>query len=90
MVNYNLSVCCVRLICIYHIYGSSNSIGKSWRQKILAQTNVLKPEEYCVYFPVSELHGWGKRFAVQSQTIYSEVPYNASIMVPPPTTMSPS
>ena len=27
-----------------------------------------------MYFPVSELHGWGKRFAAQPQTIYSEVP----------------
>lgn len=27
-----------------------------------------------MYFPISELHGWGKRFAVQPQTIYSEVP----------------
>ena len=28
-----------------------------------------------MYFPLSELHGWGKRFAVQPKTIYSEVPY---------------
>jgi len=27
-----------------------------------------------LYFPLSELHGWGKRFAVQPQTIYSEFP----------------
>ncbi len=40
----------------------------------MAQPKVLKTEEYCMYFPVSELHGWGKRFADQPQTIYSEVP----------------
>ena len=49
-------------------------MGKSWRQKILAQPKVLKMEEYCMYFPFSELHGWDKRFAVQPQTIDSEVP----------------
>ena len=27
-----------------------------------------------MYFPFSELHGWGKRFAAQPQTICSEVP----------------
>ena len=27
-----------------------------------------------MYFPFLELHGWGKRFAVRPQTIYSEVP----------------
>ena len=27
-----------------------------------------------MYFPFFELHGWGKRFAVQPQAIYSEVP----------------
>ena len=42
--------------------------------KILAQPNVLKMAEYCMYFPFSELHGWGKRTACQPQTIYSEVP----------------
>ena len=49
-------------------------MGKSWRQKILAQPKVLKMEEYCMYYPFSELRGWGKRFAAQPQTIYSEVP----------------
>ena len=29
-----------------------------------------------MYFPVLELHGWGKRSAIQPQTIYSEVPKN--------------
>ena len=28
-----------------------------------------------MYFPFSELHGWGKSFAVQPQTICSEIPY---------------
>ena len=37
-----------------------------------------------MYFPISELHGWGKRFAVQPQTIYSEflkniIPKNTAI-----------
>ena len=27
-----------------------------------------------MYFPLSELHGWDKRFAAQPQTIYSEIP----------------
>ena len=27
-----------------------------------------------MYFPIFKLHGWGKRFAAQPQTIYSEVP----------------
>ena len=27
-----------------------------------------------MYFPFSELSGWGKRFTVQPKTIYSEVP----------------
>ena len=35
----------------------------------------MKVEEYCMYFPLSELNGWGKRFADQPQTIYSEFPY---------------
>ncbi|MDY2557687.1 MAG: hypothetical protein SOW29_04975, partial [Candidatus Faecousia sp.] len=34
----------------------------------------LKMGEYFVYFPFLELHGWDKRFAVQPQVIYSEVP----------------
>ncbi len=54
--------------------GSSDSIGKSWWQKILTQPKVLKVEEYCMYFPLSELHGWGKRFAIQPPTIDSELP----------------
>ena len=37
--------------------GTSDEIGESWRQKILAQPKVLKVEEYCMYFPLSELHG---------------------------------
>ena len=49
--------------------GSSDEIGKSWRQKILSQPKVLKAEEYCMYFPLSELRGWGKRFAAQPKTI---------------------
>ena len=44
----------------------------------MSQPKVLKAEEYFVYFPLSELHGWGKRFAVQPKTIYSEVPLNSS------------
>ena len=44
------------------------------RQKILFQPKVLKMREYFVYFPFLELHGWDKRFAVQPQAIYSEVP----------------
>ena len=31
-------------------------------------------EEYWIYFPFLELHGWGKGFAAQPQTIYSAVP----------------
>ena len=54
--------------------GTSDSIGKSRRQKILAQAKVPKTREYCMYFPFLELHGWGKRFAVRPQTVYSEVP----------------
>ena len=27
-----------------------------------------------MYFPIFELHGWGKRFADQPQSIYSEIP----------------
>ena len=27
-----------------------------------------------MYFPLSELHGWDKRFADQPKTIYSEIP----------------
>ena len=30
-----------------------------------------------MYFPLLILHSWEKRSAVQPQTIYSEVPYNA-------------
>ena len=56
------------------ILGSSDSIGKSRRQKILAQAKVSKTGEYCMYFLFLELHGWGKRFAVRPQTIYSEFP----------------
>ena len=55
--------------CNTHSQGSADEIGKSWRQKILAQPKVLKMEEYCMYFPFSELHGWDKRFAAQPQTI---------------------
>ena len=29
-----------------------------------------------MYFPFLKLHGWGKRFAVQPQTISSELPQN--------------
>ena len=54
--------------------GSSEKIGESWRRKILAQPKVLKAEEYFMYFPLSELHGWDKRFADQPKTIYSEIP----------------
>ena len=31
-----------------------------------------------MYFPLSELNGWGKRFTDQPQTIYSEVPLISS------------
>ena len=54
--------------------GSSGEIGESWQQKILAQPKVLKAEEYCMYFPLSELCGWGKRFACQPKTISSKFP----------------
>ncbi|HBK26222.1 MAG TPA: hypothetical protein DDY90_05775 [Clostridiales bacterium] len=54
--------------------GSSDEIGESWRPKILAQPKVLEAEEYCMYFPLSELHGWGKRFAAQPKTISPEFP----------------
>ncbi len=40
----------------------------------MAQAKVLKAEEYWMYFPLSELHGWGKRFTAQPKMIYSEVP----------------
>ena len=40
----------------------------------MTQAKVLKAEKYFVYFPLSELHEWGKRFAVQPPTIYSEFP----------------
>ncbi len=40
----------------------------------MAQPKVLKAEEYFMYFPLSELHGWDKRFADQPKTIYSEIP----------------
>ena len=45
----------------------------------MAQPKVLKLREYFVYFPISELHGWVKRPAVQPQTIYSEIPKERSI-----------
>ena len=50
----------------------------------MAQPKVLKAEEYFVYFPLSELHGWGKRFAVQPKTIFSEFPrkYGGSMSIP--------
>ena len=56
------------------VLGSSDKIGKSWRQKILAQPKVLKMEEYCMYFPFLELHGWGERSGDQPQAIDSEIP----------------
>lgn len=49
-------------------------IGKSCQREILAQTKVLKEEEYFVYFPLLKLHGWGKKSAAQPQTIVSEFP----------------
>ena len=54
--------------------GSSEQIGKCWKREILAQPKVPETEEYCMYFPFSELNGWDKRSASQPQTIYSEVP----------------
>lgn len=54
--------------------GSSGEIGESWQQKILAQPKVLKAAKYFVYFPLSELRGWGKRFACQPKTISSKFP----------------
>ena len=44
----------------------------------MAQTKVLKTREYWMYFPFSELRGWGKRPAIQPQTIYSEFPLPTS------------
>ena len=35
-----------------------------------------------MYFPVLELHGWVKRFAVQPQTIYSELPQDVAAVQP--------
>lgn len=32
-----------------------------------------------MYFPFSELHGWGKRTACQPQTIDSEFPYISKV-----------
>ena len=40
----------------------------------MSQAKVWKTEEYFVYFLFFKLHDWGKRFAAQPQTIYSEVP----------------
>ena len=40
----------------------------------MAQPKVPKLREYFVYFPISVLHGWGKRPAIQPQTNCSEVP----------------
>ena len=54
--------------------GSSEKIGESWRRKILAQPKVLKAEEYFVYFPFSELHGWGKRFAASRRRFFQRFP----------------
>ena len=54
--------------------GSSEKIGESWRRKILAQPKVLKAEEYFVYFPLSELHGWGKRFAASRRRFFQRFP----------------
>ena len=55
--------------------GTSDSIGKSRWRGILSQTKVLKVEEYCMYFPLLELHGWGKRPGIRPKTIDSEVPF---------------
>ena len=54
--------------------GSSEKIGESWRRKIFAQPKVLKAEEYFVYFPLSELHGWGKRFAASRRRFIQRFP----------------
>lgn len=56
-----------------YVLGSSDSIGKIRQQRIWAQMKVLKMRECCMYFPFWELNGWGKRFSVRQQTIYSEV-----------------
>ena len=61
------------------LLGTSDSIGKRWWQKILTQPKVLETEEYCMYFPFLELRGWGKGFAAQPQTIYSEIPLRISL-----------
>lgn len=49
-------------------------MGKRWWGGILAQPKVLELWEYYVYFPISALRGWGKRPAIQPQTIDSEFP----------------
>ena len=40
----------------------------------MSQAKVLKTEEYCMYFPFSKLHGWGKRPVILPKAIYSEIP----------------
>ena len=33
----------------------------------------------CAIFPIFQTADWGKRFAAQPQTIYSEFPYNEGV-----------
>ncbi len=44
------------------------------RKGYAASVSQLTLATAALYSPLSELHGWGKRFAAQPKTIYSEVP----------------
>ena len=44
------------------------------RKGYAASVSQLTLATAALYFPLLILHSWGKRFAAQPQTIYSEVP----------------
>ena len=46
---------------LFRHQGSTAQFGKRIRPKILPHTKGIKGREYCMYFPLLSLHGWGER-----------------------------
>ena len=56
-------LCAKLIMALVEIYGSTAQFGKKSQAGFLFQFKVPKMEEYCMYFPFSELRKWSKKTA---------------------------
>jgi len=60
---------------LVEIYGSTAQFGKKSQAGFLFQFKVPKMEEYCMYFPFSELRKWSKKTAETRRRNCAVLPY---------------